>query len=502
MKMMKMMKTMNRVVPKLRTNAIMRAHLCLAAQDYKYYVEKYRGLELALFHEQIVELIQNTQRGLIVIPRSHGKSELVTESFATHYAIYHPGSFVVVFGVNEKRAIERLRNIKRQIIMEETALGQNPFKQLKTSQASGFWSKTDFQLKNGSRISGFGAGADVRGIRHGDRRPDLIICDDIVSEEPGNDRYVKEWFFETISNLGHQQTTILVVGTPRRHTDIITLLMREDRGYDKLVRAAIQPDGSVLWPKLWLEEKLCCKDPSNPCFDVERRIQEHIRQKKQEIGSLAWARDYMCSPIDDSASLFPYSIIEPCLDPTLSFESEPRGTTVIGCDLAVSQSQNADFTVFIVIDIDEAENKLRVIDMHRSRGWLLQQQLDEVLRLWRKYKAQLIVVEDNAFQKYFVQLLKAGSITAPIQGIRTGSEKHNVELGVPSLRQLFESEKLLLPWSADSRQKTNIIVEELVSWTIDAGKVISVAQHDDTTIALWKAVQAANKFDMSRYVFV
>lgn len=65
-------------------------------------------------------------------------------------------------------------------------------------------------LSNGCKIEALGAGKKIRGRRHKQWRPDLILCDDLENDEnvntPEQRRKLRNWFYKAVSKAGDTYT--------------------------------------------------------------------------------------------------------------------------------------------------------------------------------------------------------------------------------------------------------------------------------------------------------
>jgi len=75
----------------------------------------------------------------------------------------------------------------------------------------------------------------------------------------------------------------------------------------------------------------------------------------------------------------------------------------------------------------------------------------------------------------------------PIMSYQTGAEKHTEDVGVSSLRILFENGKYEFPYGEECRNEIDTLLEELNGMAWDEGKLITTAAHKDTVGALWLA---------------
>ncbi len=220
-----------------------------------------------------------------------------------------------------------------------------------------------------------------------------------------------------------------------------------------------------------------------------------------EKGELTFAREYMLEVLTDETSLFPYAMITKKFDNNRSLGDEATNRTVIGCDLAISTSASSDYSVFTVLEL--ANEGYIVKDIFRVRGMSYDKQVLKLVQLYEKYKPIKLYVESNAFQRIFSQLLP-GYIQDKTVQYMTGAEKHQLEVGIPSLRQEFEKQKIILPRGSEkSIEIINVLLKELQAFIFNPGKrkVESLETHDDTVMSLWLAITAARELDKKKTDF-
>ena len=113
------------------------------------------------------------------------------------------------------------------------------------------WQVGDVLTANGVRIKAWGSGKRLRGARHGQHRPDLIIVDD-----PENDENVvsaeqrektRKWFFRALRRAGQPDTVTLVVGTIIHHDCLIANLLKNPAWNGRKFRAVIAWSQSPRW---------------------------------------------------------------------------------------------------------------------------------------------------------------------------------------------------------------------------------------------------------------
>ena len=132
-------------------------------------------------HTDILALMNsNTDLKVVAVPRGHAKSTIVSFLLAIYRIVFEERRFIVIVSESEEKAkdfVIRLRDeleYNKKLIQDFSIDGK-----FKTTD----WSKTDFVTSNGCRVSAKGAGQSLRGMIYKDTRPDMVILDDIETNE-------------------------------------------------------------------------------------------------------------------------------------------------------------------------------------------------------------------------------------------------------------------------------------------------------------------------------
>jgi len=310
--------------------------------------------------------------------------------------------------------------------------------------------------------------------------PQWIFVDDII-EDPQTvaDSTIEEWFFASLFPMMSKDGRMLVVGTYKHFGDTYHAI--EERGIFKVMKyPALLPDGKELWPEYWTIPML--------------------EERRAALGNVLFAREYMLKPVDDSSSLFPMRLI------ANGFEDRPFAQSYsgerdvyVGVDPAASGEIGADYSVFMVEAHDPKTDRRDIINIIRARGVTLQAHVDILHSIEERYRPVHVKIEKNAFQRWLEQEAAKALRDVPITGHVTGKEKSDPRDGVAGLALLMERGLLSIPrglsdeekragvkaWESEAVKATDVLVQELNGMTWKAGKVESVAKHDDTVMALW-----------------
>jgi phage terminase large subunit-like protein len=420
-------------------------------------------------HEEWDYLVSHFDRVCVLAPRDHGKTFFFDFAYPIWRAAHEPRGIGFIFSATQPQAERILADIK-------TELETNPRLRWLVPDNKKVWSSTSVLLANGHRIYARGFGTKVRGAH-----PNWIVVDDGLNDETVYSATVRskqnDYFYTAITNMVVPGGQIIVVGTPFHQDDLYADLERNEEYEFRRYQALDEQTGRALWP--------------------DRYSREGLEKRKREIGVIRFNREFQCVPVADDMSLFPGFLFagDPVEQPTvrlgmpLEYWQQLGVTPYIGVDFAMSSSAKADYTVIWVMGTD-AHGHRWIIDIVRERGLAYQKQLSLINATAQRYDPVLVYLESNQMQRIFGdELIRLTDL--PIKKFTTGTEKHSLDKGVPSLRVLLENQKFRIP-RGDRRsvELTDVWINEMRAFTWNEGKLQSVAAHDDTVMACWICDQA------------
>lgn len=450
---------------------------------------------LGRHHLEWGDAVNDNPRVLAQAARDHGKSHFFCLGYPIWQAhVRSPGRVGYIFSATDQQAIEHLDKIRKEVLGGGEHGDANP------ALASLLPLKKDaartIRFANGSEIRARGFGARVRG-----GHPYWIVCDDILNDDHIWSETVRQkavdYYLSAIEPMCVPGGQIVVVGTPFHAQDLYRSL-RDGGVYHYMEHPAVDPvSGNPLWP--------------------ERYSREALQVRKQVLGSsMRWAREYLCQPITDDASLFPAHLFEqPGVKQTYRLGLEGKYwydqgfSTYMGVDLALSASSGADYFCAFVIAIEPETGDRWVVDIVRRKGMGYQQQVDTIVGLSKLYDCNFVFCEANQYQRVISDMVVRQS-DVPIKAFYTtgraknqatterrgmsgtySANKNALDRGVPGLRMLLENQKLKIPWAQESQEVVEIWMREMQAFGFQNGKLQGVGAHDDTVMAFWMADQAA-----------
>ena len=439
-------------------NLIYDMDLKMSDGNFEYFFTKVLGYEMAPFHREWLQEVQETNRTVIICSRDHGKS-VFFHSWCVYQLIFQEPPYQMLYiSSNHKQTMVHMKDIDRMF---------TNIPQLKKFKPRGGWAVGAMRLTNGNEILERSVGSQIRGLH-----PQEIIIDDPLKEfsMTGIQR-VTDWFWGDMIPTLHHTAALRMVGTPFTYTDIFAQL-EENPAYDVQRYPAIKQDGSALWGNRWDLDKL--------------------EERKMEIGSMKFTREYLCIPISTNTMLFDPNHINECKDREARLHASAREgyRYYIGYDPAISA--NGDYTVMMVIEVDDDMNK-QVVHMFRAKGLDFREHIQHIMELCRRYRPEIVMIETNTFAKAFAMELKNIS-DFPVREF-TMSRKKKEEI-ILNLQMNIDNHKLILPMKDEtSREVTKLIEQELGAFGINAnGKIEGVGAHDDIVIALALANYATKQF--------
>ena len=363
----------------------------------KYILDVERGKqELGVFHKELCHFVQDNlhKKKLILMPRGHLKSTLVTIGYSTQRIVKNPNVRILVLSATWQMAVDFLTEIKNHLQNNEKI--QELWPEIAEAVATpSEWAqdritikRTDTNIK-GPTVWAAGVESNLVGSH-----PDVIIFDDVVSRDnvttPEQIDKVKLRYKDALDLLepGGQ---LIIIGTRWAEGDLYSWLMDKDNGisqsYDIMIKRAYEGDletseGFVpLWP--------------------EKFTQKELLTRQREKGWYEFSAQYLNDPIPDKDATFQAEWIQ-------KFDIEDvRGKDmikVLTIDPAISLEKQADYTAMIVTGIDTFGN-IFVLDAVRER-LTPSQLIDNIFRLNEMWHPNSVGIETVAYQKAIAYSLK------------------------------------------------------------------------------------------------
>ena len=432
------------------------------------------------------------RRSAVAAPRGHAKSTVMSLKNVLHAALYGYKRYILLISDTESQAAGFLDAIKNELETNERILSDFGAQAGKRT-----WKSSSILLENGCRIDAVGSGQKIRGRRNLERRPDLILCDDIENDEGVRTAEQRQktaaWFWKAVCKSGDSYTDILVIGTILHHDSLLANLL-ENPGFSALRYRAVLADSPS---PLWQQWEALFTDLSDPRREdtAEAFFKSHRREMlagsqvlwRQKLsyydlrvmrlteGEAAFHSEMQNQPVNPADCLFSpdwFRFYNPC---EVDFRA-PSFRFYGYCDPSLGQSDRGDYSAILTlaVDGDTGIGYVWDADLRRRHPDAILSDILEKERLLRRETGRgytLFGAETNQFQWFFKeQLVKESArqgLYLPIAGVRSTEDKR---LRVESLQPDVKNGYLLF------RRDQTLRLQQLSQFPLGA--------HDDGPDAL------------------
>lgn len=437
---------------------------------FHFYYAHYVKYATANFQKEIIFNLEKSDREnlYVVAFRGSGKSTMVTTAYPI-WAILgqQQKKFVIIFCQTQSQAKQHMMNLRREL--EDNDLLKKdlgPFR-----EDSDEWGSQSIVFSNtDARITVASSEQSIRGLRHHEHRPDLIICDDVEdmtstkTREGRNKTY--QWLRGEVIPAGDKNTRLVVVGN-LLHEDSLLMRMRHaimtNNADGKFLHFPLIKDGSCIWPGKYPTE-------------------QDITTERKKVGDeIAWQREYLLNIIpDEDQVIHPHWIKRYKNDELPSKKHKAYMGTYSGVDLAISQKDTADYTAVVSAYIYGINEKLRIFILPEviNKKLSFPQQV-ELLKMHSSTmlnkENDRLFVESVAYQDALPQMLESQGIKA--EGVRPQNDKRT-RLALTS--SMIKNGTILFPETGCER-----LIEQMVGFGVE--------KHDDLadafSLLIHKAVE-------------
>lgn len=361
----------------------------------------------------------------IAAPRKHAKSTAITLAYVLACVMFRQRSYVLVVSDTITQAIQFLGEIKKELYDNDA---------LKTLFKFGSFIKDTeddivFAFQDGVqvRISAKGSEQKLRGLKWNNKRPDLIVGDDLENDEivlnPERRDKFKRWFYGALVPCLAHNGQIRIVGTILHEDSLLNNLMpslwakhtvveplkvwsRDIKASWKALKYKAHTDDFqyILWPERYDKD----------WFLTQRA--DFLARGLSDV----YSQEYLNEPIDESVAFFKKGdfVSETTED------KKKRLNYYIAGDLAIAKDNTADYTVFLVAGMDE-DRVIHVKNIIRGRmdG---REIVDAILSLNKAYEPVAFGLEDMQVTKSIGPFLKEEMVKqnnfVPIEILKHGGQ--------------------------------------------------------------------------------
>ena len=366
------------------------------------------SVESPPFHYTVAETLMDRSKKQIniIAPRGHAKSSIVGGVYPLYHIMFDKGpKLIVLVSRTQDHAVKLLGTIKDVLDFSPQFRQLFGYWGMNSAKA---WAKTEVQLKDGSMIICKGTGQQLRGIKHGNQRPTLIVVDDPEDENNTKTSEAMEgnlrWLLQSaIPSLDPKKGRIAIIGTPI-HQRCIVETLKEMAGWKNFL---FKPD---------LDENVALWEEWQPI--------DKLQQKKKELESIGrvsvFYREYLCEIVGDEDQLFKDEYIQyyegkithnqgKAYLKIESLNGEPtqdvRAVNIfMGVDPASSTARTADYSTIVSLAIDKDGNRF-VLPYYQKRATPMNL-AESILDQFKIYQPSKTRIESVGYQEMLREYVK------------------------------------------------------------------------------------------------
>ena len=357
------------------------------------------------FHKELWDICCSSDKFVAAAaPRGHAKSSAITLGYGLATLLFRERKFMLLVSDTEAQASLFLGSFKQELQDNQDLINLFQIKRNEKGQVV-FVKDTETDIivecSDGHRFRIIAKGAEqkLRGLIWNGSRPDIIICDDMENDElvlnkERRDK-MRRWFKGALLPCRSDHGIVRMVGTILHSDSLLERLMpsRNDK-FTKIeglktyslrknmwravkYRAHNEDFTQLLWPQ------------KKSADEFKMLFEEAVRDGTTDV----YSQEYLNEPLDPATAFFQKSDFQEL--------TEKQKKTILNyyitADLAISETETADFSVFLVAGIDEARN-IHIVDVIRERldG---KEIVDVLLTLQRNYKPVAIGIEEMQVSK-------------------------------------------------------------------------------------------------------
>lgn len=436
------------------------------------YFGHYVFYETADFHRELYDALQDQACPftLILAFRGSSKTTAATTILPIYAMLAHGERYTVLIGDTEEQSKLYLHNVK--IELETNDQLKTDFGPFEGADAADDWRKTSLYIpKYQARIACITDGQSVRGLREQERRPGLVIADDLENVESVRQKAQRDkryrWLKQDVMGVGDLKTRFILIGN-LLHADSLIMRLKNEITSGKMTGRVLEfpftvPDGNggevSIWPG---------KFPDAAA----------IEREKTRIGDeRTWLREYKLKIVAEDGQEVREEWIKR-YDQEMIADCEVYGNAT-GVDLAISKKETADFTAMVsaqAVKLKTGEKRILImpnpINLHLS----FKETIDQTLALKAMTKPiPNFYVEDVQYQRAAIETMENEGV--PVTGVKITADKR---ARLRSAAKLIQQGTVLFPLSG---------CEDLLIQVLYFG----TEAHDDLVDAMVYAINGASE---------
>lgn len=391
--------------------------------------EGVNALNAADFHKKLCELLDEVITGdqrtnvAWACPRGHAKTAWLTNIFLIHQVVYRHRKYIVAVSETTDVAGDFITWGRYQLKLNEKL--REDFGELLDVKPSknATDNKYEFITTTSTKVEAKGLQVQMRGLRHGNTRPDLFILDDLESKEttntPDQIEKSKAWFRDEMLPAMSKTGIVIYLGTILCYDSLLDYVLKDRKDFESRRFAAVESfsDSETLWNdwrKIYREDSpTAAKDAKAFYLANEDEMLAgteilwpgywsyyEFMEIRENDGIKSFNQEYQNTPTDEERQIFKPEHFAYYYDSDL----EDKELKFYGAiDMAMGK-QKGDYSVIVTIAKNVNTGVCYVYDVYMERihpDELIRQAVRHTL----KYQYEVFAVEAQAAQEFFADKL-------------------------------------------------------------------------------------------------
>lgn len=393
-----------------------------------------------------INRLQGSKRATAA-PRGHAKSTNLTFKDTIHAIIFAYKNYILILSDTYDQAVSFLVGIKEEFEENEKIIEDFGY------LAGKIWKEDVLLTSTKIKVQAKGSGQKVRGLKHKNFRPDLIVLDDIENDElvrtVEQRRKLENWFYKALSKAGDTYTDIIFIGTVLHYDSLLSKVMKNPQYRSIKYKAVESFSNSALWTK-WEELYTDLDDENREIHALE--FFESNKAEMLEGTKVLWEEklsyyDLMAMRVSEGEASFNSELQNEPINPDdclfneewfdyynpFEFDFSQKQYKFYGfVDPSLGKSKKSDFSAIITIAKDTKSGYMYILDAdveRRHPDVIIEDCIQKALWLKKEFgkRYEKFGAETNQFQWFLKEQLAKESarrnVYLPIQEVSQSKDK-------------------------------------------------------------------------------
>lgn len=402
-------------------------------------------------------------RRAVAAPRGHAKSTNFTFKDSIHAILYAYKHYIMILSDSSDQAEGFLSDIGEELECNPEII--EDFGKLQGA----VWRSSVLLTATGIKIEAIGSGKKIRGRRHRNWRPDLIILDDVENDEnvntPEQRLKLYNWFVKAVSKAGDTYTDIVVIGTMLHYDSLLAKILANPQyksvKYQGVISFATNQPLWDAWEILYCDLSNEDRETDARAFyeNNEAEMLEGVKVlwpdkwtyyelmiMKVSEGDASFGSEIQNEPIDPKSRIFQEEWFDFYEDGQVDFK-DPKFVFIGSNDPSLGKTIKSDTSSIFALAKDTKTGYMYVVEAsveRRKPDVIIDDVFEMSGRLQRDFNKRFLKfgVESVQFQAYFADVMAMKSAERgeylPIEEIKsTGNKRVRIESLQPFVKNKY-----------------------------------------------------------------